>query len=262
MTDLDPLLRDLTAEGDELDALVRDLPADEWRRPTPAAGWTIATQIAHLAWSDEVATTAAVDPAAFAEIAARVSADPGAVDRAAAAHADGEPAELLTSWRGGRVALRSTLAAVTPGTKLPWFGPSMGPATMATARLMETWAHGQDVADALGVARLPTVRLRHVAYLGIRTRDWSFRVHGRPAPTQPIRVELSAPADETWEFGPADADQRVTGPALDFALLITQRRHRDDLGLVATGAAADAWLDVAQAFAGPAGPGRARSRSS
>ncbi len=261
MTGLDPLLRDLTAEGDELDALVRDLPAGEWRRPTPAPGWTIATQIAHLAWSDEVAGTAAVDPAAFAGIAARVSADPAAVDRAAAARAAGEPAELLTDWRRGRVALRRVLAAVAPGTKLPWFGPSMGPATMATARLMETWAHGQDVADALGVVRLPTVRLRHIAYLGIRTRDWSFRVHGRAGPTQPIRVELSAPADETWEFGPADADQRVTGPALDFALLVTQRRHRADLGLLATGADADAWLDIAQAFAGPAGPGRDSNRS-
>src|SRR5919199_581222 len=118
---------------------------------------------------------------------------------------------------------------------------------MATGRIMETWAHGQDVADALGLVRLPTPRLRHVAHLGIRARAWSFAVHGRPVPAAEIRVELSAPADEVWVWGSDDAEQRVTGPALDFALLVTQRRHRDDLSLVATGADADAWLDVAQA---------------
>lgn len=134
----------------------------------------------------------------------------------------------------------------------------MKAASMASARLMETWAHGQDVADALGVRRTPTARLRHVARIGVRARDYAYAVRGLPAPDGEFRVELAAPgaADEVWAYGPADAPQRITGPALDFCLLVTQRAHRADLALTATGPDADRWLDIAQAFAGPAGPGR------
>jgi uncharacterized protein (TIGR03084 family) len=122
---------------------------------------------------------------------------------------------------------------------------------------METWAHGQDVADALGVRRPPTARLRHVAFLGARTLGHSFATHGRTPPADPVRVELEAPGGQRWTFGPAAAADRVVGPALDFCLLVTRRRHRADLALVATGPVADEWLDLAQAFAGPPGPGRA-----
>ncbi len=129
---------------------------------------------------------------------------------------------------------------------------------MASARLMETWAHGQDVADALAVPRTPTARLRHVARIGVRARDYAFAVRGLPAPSGEFRVELVPPdGGEPWAYGPQDAADRITGPALDFCLLVTQRAHRADLALTATGPDADRWLDIAQAFAGPAGPGRA-----
>ena len=127
---------------------------------------------------------------------------------------------------------------------------------MATARIMETWAHGEDVADALGVVRPATDRLRHVAHLGVRTLGHGFAAHGRATPTSPVRVELLGPGGDTWSWGPADAADRLSGPARDFCLLVTQRRHRADLALVATGPVADEWLDVAQAFAGPPGVGR------
>jgi uncharacterized protein (TIGR03084 family) len=132
----------------------------------------------------------------------------------------------------------------------------MSVASMASARLMESWAHGQDVADALAVTRTPTARLRHVAHIGVRTRDFAYAVNDRTAPAEPFRVELTAPDGDAWAWGPKDATQRVTGPALDFCLRVTQRRHRDDLALVAVGPDADAWLDIAQAFAGPPGAGR------
>ncbi|MEV1145439.1 maleylpyruvate isomerase family mycothiol-dependent enzyme, partial [Micromonospora sp. NPDC049799] len=153
-------------------------------------------------------------------------------------------------------ALAAALAAAPPGEKIPWYGTRMSPASMVTARIMETWAHGEDVADALGVVRPATVRLRHVAHLGFRTLGHGFAAHGRPVPTAPVRVELSTPDGATWAYGPADATDRVAGPVRDFCLLVTQRRHRADLALVATGPVADAWLDVAQAFAGPPGAGR------
>jgi len=148
------------------------------------------------------------------------------------------------------------LIARAPGAKIAWYGPPMSPTSMATARLMETWAHGMDVADALGVRRTPTDRLRHIARLGVRTRDFAFGVHGMPVPFEEFRVELTAPSGEVWTYGPEDAADRVTGPALDFCLLVTQRAHRSDLALRAAGPDADRWLDIAQAFAGPPGKGR------
>ncbi|WP_436496110.1 TIGR03084 family metal-binding protein [Actinokineospora sp. HUAS TT18] len=260
--DLTALLADLRAESDELDSWVADLPADKWATPTPADGWTVAHQIAHLAWTDERSLIAATDPDAFqAELAtALASGNPQRlVDDGADAGAAEPPAELLARWRGLRESLQQALAAVPPGTKLPWYGPPMGAASMATARMMETWAHGNDVADALGVKRVPTARIKHVAHLGVRTRDFAYLVNGRTAPAEPFRVELIAPDGSMWTWGPEDAAQRVTGLANDFCLLVTQRVHRDDTTLVAYGAEADEWLDIAQAFAGPPGAGREKS---
>jgi uncharacterized protein (TIGR03084 family) len=256
VVDLAEILIDLRDESDDLDRTVADLPDDGWRRETPAAGWTVAHQIAHLAWTDRVAARSVTDPGGFTEAAAAALADPaGFVDRAAE---DGlaEPAELLRRWRDGRAELAGALAAAPAGARLLWFGVKMTAASMATARLMETWAHGEDVCAALRRLRLPTRRLRHVAWLGVRTLGYGFMVHGRPEPPAPVYVELHAPDGGTWAFGPPDAADRVTGPALDFCLLVTQRRHRGDLALQATGPVADEWLDVAQAFAGPPGAGR------
>jgi uncharacterized protein (TIGR03084 family) len=150
----------------------------------------------------------------------------------------------------------TVFAALDPGTALPWYGPPMSAASSVTARLMETWAHGQDVVDALGLVRRPTARLRHVAHLGVRTLGWSFRLHGHPVPETPVYVELAGPGGDRWTWGPDDAADRVTGTALDFCLLVTQRRHRSATALLATGPIADTWLDLAQAFAGAPGPGR------
>lgn len=261
---LDQVLADLAAETADLDALVAPLDDAGWRRPTPAPRWTVAHQIAHLAWTDEVALLAAADPEGFrarlAELAG--SGDAGSiVDSAAAEGAQRSPAELLAGWRAAHDGLLTALRALPQGSKLPWFGPPMAPASMATARLMETWAHGQDVADALGVTRTPTARLRQVAHLAVRTRDFAYRLHGLTPPAEPFRVELTVPEGvqpaEPWTWGPEDAAQRVTGPALDLCLLAVQRVHRADTALVAEGPDADAWLDLAQAFAGAPGAGRA-----
>jgi uncharacterized protein (TIGR03084 family) len=257
MSVLDDVLADLAAESDELDALVAPLDEAGWRQPTPAAGWDIAHQIVHLAWTDQAAVLAATDKAGWDEIVLQAIADvDGFVDTAADEGAQQTGAEILAEWRTARAALGDVLRAVPAGEKLPWFGPPMSPTSMATARFMETWAHGLDVTEALGAVRAPSDRVRHVVHLGVRTRDFSFGAHQLAAPTEEFRVELKAPSGEIWAFGPEDAAQTVTGAAYDFALLVTQRRHRDDLDLVAVGADADRWLDVAQAFAGPPGEKR------
>jgi uncharacterized protein (TIGR03084 family) len=251
------VLDDLRSESDQLDRLVSGLEPEAWARPTPAPGWTVAHQIAHLAWTDEAATLAVTDPDAFAaQIDKALAAPESFVDEGAEAGAALPPAQLLARWREGRERLQRALRAAPAGARFAWYGPPMSAASMATGRLMETWAHGQDIADALGAVREPTARLRHVAYIGVRARDYAFGVRGLTPPAEPFRVELTAPDGELWAYGPEDAAQRVAGPALDFCLLVTQRAHRADLAVRADGEDADRWLDIAQAFAGPAGPGR------
>ena len=258
MIDADRLLDDLRAESEDLDGLVAGLDRDGWATATPAAGWTIAHQIAHMAWTDRLAALAATDPDGFSEaVRDALSRSFRAVDEGAEEGARRPHDELLADWRRTRAELDAALRAVPAGAKLPWFGPPMSAPSMATARLMETWAHGQDVADALGVTREPTARLRHVAHLGVRTMGFAFAVRDLPAPTDPVRVELTGPDGDRWTWGPEDAADRVTGPALDFCLLVTQRRHLADLALTATGPTARRWLPIAQAFAGPPGEGRA-----
>ncbi|MFC4609179.1 TIGR03084 family metal-binding protein [Streptomyces maoxianensis] len=259
MADPAVVLDDLRSESDELDRLVGELDDEGWVRATPAPGWTVAHQIAHLAWTDTAALLAVTDPGAFAaEVDKAIAAPDSFVDEGTEAGAALPPAELLAHWRDGRKRLQQALRETPPGARFPWYGPPMSATSMATARLMETWAHGQDVADALGAVREPTARLRHIAHIGVRARDFAYQVHGLTPPAEPFRVELTAPGGgELWTYGPEDAGQRVTGPALDFCLLVTRRAHRADLAVRAEGPDADRWLDIAQAFAGPPGSGRA-----
>jgi uncharacterized protein (TIGR03084 family) len=213
--------------------------------------------VSHLAFFDDAATMAIVDPATFT-----VTAD-------AALAAGGDPMEphllrgramsggdVLAWWRGARSAMAEAAGSLDAHVRVPWFGPPMGALSFVSARLMETWAHGQDVADALGVVRVPTARLRHVAHLGVRARPFSYVVRGLAVPDGAVRVELTGPAGEHWEWDGAGSPDLVAGSALDFCLVVTQRRNVADTRLMVQGPLASQWLAIAQAFAGPPGPGR------
>lgn len=258
---LDGVLADLEAQSAELDAHVSGLGEEQWRTPTPAPGWDIATQVAHLAWTDEASVAAASDKAQWDALVLEAVSDPeNIVDNAALDGGKVAPEALLQRWRAARAALAEALRAVPDGEKLPWFGPPMSPTSMATARFMETWAHSQDVFEALGVEVAPTDRVEHVVHIGIRTRGFAFATNNLEPPTDPVRVELTLPSGKQWTNGPEDATNRVTGSANDFALLATQRINRADTDLVAVGATADQWLDIAQCFAGQPGAGREATR--
>jgi uncharacterized protein (TIGR03084 family) len=253
---LQQVLADLAAEGDRLETLVARLDEDGWQTPTPAPGWDVATQVAHLAWTDEAALAAAADQDAWDALVLDALADPeGYVDQQAAVVAR-EPG-LMDHWRRTRADLHAALTAYPQGQRMPWFGPPMSAASMATARLMETWAHSLDVHDALGVRVADTDRIRHVAHLGVRTRDFAFAVHGLEPPAEEFRIDLVSPSEDVWSWGPEDAAQTLTGTAGDFCRLVTQRVHRTDTDLVASGADVERWLGIAQAFAGQPGEGRA-----
>ncbi|NRQ30524.1 TIGR03084 family protein [Nonomuraea sp. NN258] len=246
------LLDDLAAETASLEELLKPLSAADWERPTPAAGWAIRDQISHLAWFDDAASLAASDPVAYAELLAGFSS----VD-AVAAEARTLPATEVHAWfRTSRANCLRVCSTLDAKTRVPWFWLEMSAASFVTARLMETWAHGQDVADALGVTRAPTARLRHVASIGYRAKPYGFAVRRLPEPPQPVRVELTMPDGGPWTAGPAGAADVVRGPMLDFCLVVTQRVHLADTALEITGPAARAWMEIAQAFAGDPGEGR------
>ena len=254
---LHALLDDLAAESADLDQRVAGLDDAAWRTPTPAAGWDVHDTISHLAATDADALLALQGADAFAQVLEQVTHDgPSFVDRVVERGRSVPPAELLARWRAGRDALQAAVRQVDPSTRIPWFGPAMGPASFVTARIMETWAHGQDVVDALQQDRVPTARLRSVAEIGVRARPFAYAAHGLEPPQAPVRVELTGPHGERWDWGPADAEDRISGPALDFCLLVTQRRALEELALDVEGPVATQWAGIAQAFAGPPGGGR------
>jgi uncharacterized protein (TIGR03084 family) len=249
---LDELCRDLLAERADLIAVLELLGDARWRAPTPAPGWSVIDQVTHLAWFDEAARLSIAEPEAFRARRGEVVADvDGFVDRVARDNRGRSGADVLGWLRRTGDELVDAARIADPSARVPWYGPDMTIGSSVTARVMETWAHGQDIVDALGLDRTPTDRLRHVAFLGWRAIPNSFIVHGRPVPAAPVRVEL-----DRWTYGPEDAPNIVRGTALDFCLVVTQRRHADDTGLVAEGDVAVEWLGIAQAFAGPPGSGR------
>ena len=265
VVDARSLAADLADEQAVLDAVVDQLGAAQWRLPTPSPGWTVADQIGHLTYFDGAATTAIEEPDRFvaerdALLQQVLSGEAPMDDVTLGAYRMMTAEELLAAWRENRRRLGEAAATLEDGTRVEWYGPSMSAKSFLTARLMETWAHGQDVVDTAVEAgvpahRPPTARLRHIAQLGVITRGWSYVNRGLPMPEGDVRVELEAPSGDTWSWGPEDAAASVRGPAEDFCLVVTQRRHPHDTALVTTGEVARDWLVHAQAFAGGATDG-------
>src|SRR3954447_11992104 len=194
------ILDDRRAEHAALDALVAGADLDT---PTPAEGWTVGDTVGHLWFFDREATKALTDPEAFTISVTEAVSDPAGY----MARTQDEPRSLGASlpaiWRSTRADLLTALRAADPGAKVPWYGPPMSPASFATARLMEYWAHGQDIADAVGRQRKPTSRLRHISHLGVRTRGFSYAVRGMAAPDTSVFVQLTGPDGDTWTWGDA-----------------------------------------------------------
>ena len=259
--DIAALVDDLVAETAVLHAALDGLRPEQWSLATPAARWSVGDHVSHLAYFDVTTLRSILDPEQFRLDAAALRAGGDDFSDRIAAEYRSLPGEALLAWfQTARAALVDGYRAVDPGRRLPWYGLDMTPASSVTARLMETWAHGHDIVDALGTSLVATVRLRHVADLGIRAMPYSYAINDLPLPIDSIMVELMAPGGSVWSWGSAHAVNRVEGNALDFCRVVTQRRHLDVTGLVVIGPVAQQWISVAQAFAGPAGPGRARAR--
>jgi uncharacterized protein (TIGR03084 family) len=252
MSDLAELRLDLLAEQAALDTIVAGLADDQWARPTPSPGWNVADQIGHLTYFDGTAALAITDPDAFTAGVQELFAgagDDGGDQFTLGGFRALAPAAQLEAWRANRQLLADASARLRDGDRVVWYGPSMGAKSFLTARLMEVWAHGHDIVDAVGATRPATDRLRHIAQLGYITRGWSYAVRGQEAPAGEIRLVLTSPSGQEWAWGPDPADDTVRGSAEDFCLVVTQRRHVDDTDLQAGDLGRD-WLLRAQAFAG------------
>lgn len=248
---------DLVTEGEILDQLVASLEPAQWKLPTPAPRWTVAHQVAHMASVCRLAQAAAADPEGFKKVAAGASGDfDAAVEALLTPYLKLPPAELLNRWRSERAAANEALAKLPPMQIVPWLARPLPAAILASAGLMELFAHGQDIADAVGAKREYTDRLSHLTAFAVRTWDFGYLARGLTAPEDEFRFELTSPSGQRWDFGPENSTQRITGPAVDFCLLVTRRRHPDDLAVVAEGAEAGYWLTIAQAYRGSPGEGR------
>jgi uncharacterized protein (TIGR03084 family) len=250
---VDALLADLAAEQAVLAAVLAALPEEAWDAPTPAPGWAVRDQVAHLAVGEELAGLAAADPGAFATRLSELVADLEELERDQARRArELSPAELREWWTTAASTTLDAVRTYAGGDRIGWITGPMSISSFVTARVMETWAHGHDVVEATGTPPPPpSARLRHIADLGVRTRAFSFRNRGEPVPDAEPHVVLTGPNGERWDWGPAHAAERVEGSVGDFCLVVCRRRHVDDTALRATGPGAVRWLQIAQCFAGP-----------
>jgi uncharacterized protein (TIGR03084 family) len=255
------ICQDLLREYGELADLAARLSPEEWSRATDFYRWTPYDEIAHLYLFDELAVLAATDSQAFrtkqAEVAALMERGLEISQIARDRYANVSGSQLVTRWKSAFTELIPLLQSREPRDRLPWFGPDMSARSFATARLMETWAHGQDIYDALGIVRQPTERLFHIAHLGVVTFQWSYINRGLSAPEHAPLVELIGPAGKVWVWNEQSVSGSVRGTAQDFCLVVTQRRHVMDTALKTEGSVASEWLRLAQCFAGPPAEGPA-----
>lgn len=256
---IDPVLVDLAGEVASIDTLLQSLSPDDWSKQTPAPGWNVADQVIHLGLFDRRAQWSMTEPERFQDDMRELMTK-GGVDVIHNAERHRSSQELLAWWREGAVVLATASRSLDLSARCVWYGPSMSARSMLTARLMETWAHGYDIADAVGTTLKPTDRLRHVAHIGVGARRFAFAANRREMPEGDVYVELAAPSGELWTWGDSSAENSVKGDALNFCLAVTQRRHLDDCNLTVQGSLAAEWMSIAQAFAGAPGVGREKGQ--
>jgi uncharacterized protein (TIGR03084 family) len=246
---------DFRDECDALHAALVAASAAAWERPTQFKGWSFDDVLGHLYMFDHAARLTATDPPAFREFMGALrerrlsgrSVPDTARDWLQGCHGQ----ELLRRWHEHAHVLADTYRVLDPATRVPWSGPDMSVRSCISARQMETWAHGQEVFDSLGLVREERDRIRNIAVIGVNTFGWSFANRKLPVPPKKPYVRLLAPSGATWEFNEPDGHERIEGAAVDFCRVVTQTRNVADTGLMVLGPTAVAWMDIAQCFAGP-----------
>jgi uncharacterized protein (TIGR03084 family) len=252
------LARDFKEESEALYALVAPLDEEALNRPTAFKGWTIAMVIRHLhIWNLAAGMSLKADGSFedyYAKLAAHL-AKGGKMTGFESEWLDGLAGRaLVEAWRKGFVATAEKFATADPSARVKWAGPDMSVRSSLTARLMETWAHGQEVYDELGVIRHNADRIRNIVVLGNNTYGWTYKVRSQDAPMPRPHLRLTAPSGEVWAYNDPSETDLIEGPAEDFCQVVTQTRNIADTRLKVTGLNAADWMSKAQCFAGAAEP--------
>lgn len=246
---IEDLLTELTDEQESLMVVLRSIGEDDWFMPTPAKYWDVRDTIAHFADTDELAfDTLTGGERTLNVFATRLASGEDVTFWGVQRGRRLAGKEVLSWWERTAAAQRDQFALTAPDFRVPW-GLGMRTASLIKARLMEAFAHGHDVRVALGVPIPDSPRMRHVAWLATRALPYAYTVAGREPPAGALRVELDLSDCSTWTYGPDDAPNRITGPALEYCEVFVQRRRLADApDLVAEGDAAVAALEVARAY--------------
>ncbi|CAO3419876.1 TIGR03084 family metal-binding protein [Azospirillum doebereinerae] len=250
-----PQIRDFDAEVQDLAAVLEPLAEAEWDRVTLFKGWTINDVILHLHASDVLAIASARSTEAYASLRAdmqRLRASGLSMIEESRLRFPGlRGRDLLDRWRAQADELCDLLVARDPKDRLDWAGPGMSVRMFATARQMETWAHGQEIHDALGLDRIAHDRIENIATIGVKTFGWSFLNRNRSVPDVAPHVALVAPSGRVWAWNEPNERELISGRAVEFCQVVTQVRNVADTKLVVRGDAARSWMAIAQCFAGP-----------
>ena len=257
---------DFRAASDALRDLVAPLDDADFARPTGFQGWTIDAILRHLHVWNEAADMSLRDAAAFHAFFDEVKASLGkgglpVFEEQRLGGLSGQA--LVAIWRDFYRPMADRFAAANPSARVVWAGPSMSVRSSITARLMETWAHGQAIYDLLGIVRENEDWISNVVVIGVNTYGWTFKVRGQTPPEPMPRLKLIAPSGEIWTFGEENSGERIEGLAEEFAQVVTQTRNIADTALTVSGPNAAAWMAKAQCFAGgpeePPAPGTRRT---
>src|SRR6056300_1253078 len=259
---------DFKEESDALYGLLSTLEDADFAQPTQFKGWTLNDVLEHLHMWNWAANESHADEANFVAFLQDVmgsAADGGmkAYERKWINGLSGRA--LLEAWHTFYTDMSARFTQIDPKKRLKWAGPDMSARSSISARLMETWAHGQEVFDHLGVVRQDADRIRSIAVLGTNTFNWTYERRKQTPPGPMPYVRLTAPSGDIWEFGePSDAE-RVDGNASEFCQVVTQVRNIADTQLQVTGVVAQDWMSKAQCFAGgpetPPAPGTRFTKS-
>jgi uncharacterized protein (TIGR03084 family) len=237
---------DLVEELDALEGVLRGLSPEQWESQSSAEGWTVADVVLHLAQTEEaVATT--ID----SEEQAPQWRQGGEVDEMVEVWVNAERAagaEVFERWRVARRAAVDALRRADPQKKFVWARAPLKPATLATTRIAEHWAHALDIVDPLSIPYPDTDRLRHIAWLGHSTLPYAFELNDQEP--RPVYVELTGPNGDTWRYGSPECESSITGAAGVFCRVGAHRLAPEAADLVTSGPHAMAALNVLRNYAG------------